>query len=472
MRLREALRPVVMERVALVAPAESARAVLVEVADDGTVELDDPGREEGVAELSEAARALQRMGGAAPARPALTRTPPDVIDCERAGRADVLAGEAELDEHVRHAVVQGRVAAWLAWTPHESVEAISRRIAAHGGALVPLRRLPGSIPPTLLPETRATREFAPLVQTYATVPYADVNPAVMAGVAYVGMFGMMFADAGHGLLLVAAALLVRSGRVERLHRLQPYWRFLAAAGVASTAAGLLYGEFFGPTGVVPVLWLSPLEEPVTLMLAAVVVGAVLLAGAYGLGAVNRYREGGWRLTAYAPSGLAGATLFLGLGAVAGGLSFAPGWLVPVGVAISLLGLGATAVGLFVSAGGGGAGVAQALVESVNLVVRLGSNLVSFARLAAFGLTHAALGSVVWQGTTALWGQGLLASAAAVLVFLIGNALTFALEGVVAAIQALRLEYFELFSRVFDGEGRPFRPWHVAVLPEEESCPRG
>ena len=100
------------------------------------------------------------------------------------------------------------------------------------------------------------------------------------------------------------------------------------------------------------------------------------------------------------------------------------------------------------------------MELVDLVVRLGSNVVSFARLAAFGLTHAALGAVVWEATSSLWGQGLAAGLAAVLVFVVGNTLTFALEGVVAAIQALRLEYYELFSRVFDLEGRPFQPWHV------------
>jgi V/A-type H+-transporting ATPase subunit I len=48
---------------------------------------------------------------------------------------------------------------------------------------------------------------------------------------------------------------------------------------------------------------------------------------------------------------------------------------------------------------------------------------------------------------------------------VGNAVTFALEGLVAAIQALRLEYYELFSRVFDSEGVPFRPWHVPITTE-------
>ncbi|MCY1250092.1 hypothetical protein D9M72_636880 [compost metagenome] len=65
--------------------------------------------------------------------------------------------------------------------------------------------------------------------------------------------------------------------------------------------------------------------------------------------------------------------------------------------------------------------------------------------------------MVWNGTTALWAPDWRA-AAAVLLFIVGNLVTFALEALVAGIQALRLEYYELFSRIFQSEGRPFRPW--------------
>jgi V/A-type H+-transporting ATPase subunit I len=100
------------------------------------------------------------------------------------------------------------------------------------------------------------------------------------------------------------------------------------------------------------------------------------------------------------------------------------------------------------------------VELFDLVVRLGSNVVSFTRLAAFGLTHAALGLVVWNGARGLWQHGWAGAAGGALVFAAGTALAFSLEALVAAVQALRLEYYELFSRVFVTRGRPFRPWHA------------
>ena len=109
------------------------------------------------------------------------------------------------------------------------------------------------------------------------------------------------------------------------------------------------------------------------------------------------------------------------------------------------------------------GSMQASVEAFDFVVRLGSNVVSFTRLAAFGLTHAALGLLVWEGTRALWDRGGLLAVAGVVLFAAGTALAFSLEALVAAIQALRLEYYELFSRVFVAQGRPFRPWHVPTV---------
>jgi V/A-type H+-transporting ATPase subunit I len=148
------------------------------------------------------------------------------------------------------------------------------------------------------------------------------------------------------------------------------------------------------------------------------------------------------------------------------------WVTIAGAALIAVGLAAAGIGLFAAAGGGASGATQAAVELFDMTIRLGSNLVSFARLAAFGLTHAALGGVIWSATSAMWGHGAVRTAGAVVVFTVGNALAFALEALIAGVQALRLEYYELFSRVFDVEGRPYRPWHVPLARTEEPCRPG
>ena len=100
-------------------------------------------------------------------------------------------------------------------------------------------------------------------------------------------------------------------------------------------------------------------------------------------------------------------------------------------------------------GRGVEGVLQRLIELLDALLRTGTNVLSFTRLAAFGLMHAAIGEVVVDGMSALAGSaaGYLAAA---LLFVVGSALAFALETLIVGVQALRLEYYELFSRVFVG----------------------
>ncbi|GAA4159281.1 hypothetical protein GCM10022251_35500 [Phytohabitans flavus] len=471
MRWPEPAAPMAMTRVALVVPRHALRDLLVRVAGVGTVEID---QVTPLADLplGDAARAVQRVAGRGQPSPVLSGAAPDLDALVHAGRADLLAGEVELSGYAAQAVVRGRVAALVGWTPTAGLPALSARLTEIGAAAVQLPPPRGVDPPTAPAAGRARRAFGPLVDTYATVPYRDVDPSLPAGIAYVVMFGVMFGDVGHGALLILLALLVRSGRL--LRALRPHWLFVAAAGGCATLFGLAYGEFFGPTGVVPVLWLAPMDDPVTLLLAAVGLGGVLLAGAFGLGIANRLREGGWAVALYAPAGFAGALLFVAAGLVVAALYW---HLLALGVAagaLALLGAVLAFVGLRAGSGGGAAGTAQAAIELFDLAVRLGANIASFARLAAFGLTHAVLGWIVWEATLALWDRGGVLLAVAVVVFLVGNAFNFGLEALVAGVQALRLAYYELFSRVFRLEGRPFRPWRVptssADIPEEAACP--
>jgi len=473
MSWREAVEPVRMERVAIVAPRPCLRDALVLVAASGQVDLDPPVETEHVG--VPAARLLQSMVGDQPVRPALADHEIDLDRMVELGRADLVAGEAELQVRAADAVERDGVVALTGWAVAGSLPELRAALGPVGGAVARLVPPPGVDPPTLLPVGgELHEELSPLVETYGTVPYADVDPTVAAGVAYVAMFGMMFGDLGHGLLLVLAGLLLRSGRVRRLAKVEKVWPFVLGAGVAASLVGVLYGEFFGPSGVLTPLWLSPTEEPVTLLVAGIGVGAVLLAGAYALGTVNRWREGGWPLALYAPSGAAGIALFLGLGAVALGGYFDGTWgdrLVPAGAAVWAAGLVLVFVGLLYGAGLNATGVLQALVELFDTVIQVGANLVSFARLAAFGLAHAALAGLVWEATRHFSRGGLVDWLWAVVIFALGNAVAFTLEALVAAVQALRLEYYELFSRVFQSEGRPFRPWHIPTVSAEQAPER-
>jgi V/A-type H+/Na+-transporting ATPase subunit I len=459
--------PVRMKRVALVAADEALRDVLVRVADSAAVEIGPAAGDAGAPDATggragtpgEPARRLQGSGHPVPDA-ALSPSRPDLDALERAGRYDLLAGEAQLEAYAGAAFRRSGASALAGWIPARRLAALAASVAEVGGAVVPLPYPPGAQPPTLVAGRPLRRSVSSLVQTYGTVPYADIAPVWLAWAIYVLMFGMMFGDAGEGIMLIGVAAALRAGWPGWARQFRQAWPFVGGAGVAATIFGLLYGEFFGPTGLVPTLWLNPLDHAPTLLLVAAGIGAVMLAGAYALGVVNRWREGGWPSALYAPSGVAGIMVYLGAGIMFGGWYFRQDLLLPLGGFLALAGLALAAVGFLAAAGGGGAGRVQASAEVFDLVIRLLSNVISFTRLAAFGLTHAALGLLVWEGTLALWRHGGVFRVTAVILFAAGTALAFGLEGLVAAIQALRLEYYELFSRVFVDQGRPFRPWHV------------
>jgi V/A-type H+-transporting ATPase subunit I len=448
-----------MVRIAVVARRERLREALASLADAGVVELAGaPPAPEGPE--FEALRRLERTASAnGPVEPRLVRDALAAEELERLGRRDLLAGEVELRRRAEVAVPHGRYAALVGWTPRSEFPSLAARLAEVGATAVELSRPSWVEPPTLLHDAPGARPFRPLVETYGSVRYTDVDPTPFAAVAFVLMFAMMFGDVGHGLVLAGLGLLLRRAHRGRFAPYRHLWPFPVAAGLVAAAFGFLYGEAFGPTGLVPTLWLKPTEEPLTLLVAAVGVGAVLLAISYAIGTVNRWRAGGGFAALLAPSGIAGFLLFLGIGILALGLYRAS---VPLAVAGGGLALAAAILlgaGFQLEAGRGGAAVTQATVEVVDSVVRVSANMISFARLAAFGLMHAALAAVVWAAATALWGP-IVGSALAVVVLLLGNVLTFSLEALVAGVQALRLEYYELFSRIFAGEGHRFSPWHI------------
>ena len=76
---------------------------------------------------------------------------------------------------------------------------------------------------------------------------------------------------------------------------------------------------------------------------------------------------------------------------------------------------------------------------------------SFLRIGGFVLAHAGMMSVVMT-LAEMVGAG-----AAPVVVIIGNIFVMGMEGLIVGIQALRLEFYEMFSRFFDADGTPFAP---------------
>jgi V/A-type H+-transporting ATPase subunit I len=291
----------------------------------------------------------------------------------------------------------------------------------------------GIEPPSLLhnpPWTRAFEAFARLLGQPGR-DEADPTP-VLAMVAPL-LFGFMFGDVGQGAVLCLAGWWLR--------RRVPTLALLVPGGLMAMVFGLLFGSVFAREDLLPALWLHPLQQPVTLLLAALALGAAILLTGLLLNAL----QAAWRgaLGAWVARD---APLLL---AYAGAL-LAP-WQPAALWALAVAALWAAVGGLVTAEGRRGAALAGALAHVVEQALQLAVNTVSFARVGAFALAHAGLSVAVVGVAEAVGGLGYG------VVLVLGNGLILLLEGLVVGIQTTRLLLFEFFVRFLQGRGRAFRP---------------
>ena len=97
-------------------------------------------------------------------------------------------------------------------------------------------------------------------------------------------------------------------------------------------------------------------------------------------------------------------------------------------------------------------IVQALFELIEVLLSYFSNTISFVRIGAFAISHAAMMEVV------LMLAGAASGSPNWVVVVLGNAFVCGMEGLVVGIQVLRLEYYEMFSRFYKGDGREFKPY--------------
>jgi V/A-type H+-transporting ATPase subunit I len=245
------------------------------------------------------------------------------------------------------------------------------------------------------------------------------------------MFGYMFGDLGQGLVIAVAGFALR--------KRWPLARLFVAGGIAAIAFGALFGSVFS-LHVLPPLWISPLDDPLTILLFPLFGGGALLTVGLLLSAVEAHWRGdlaGWMST---DAGL--VAVYLGL---LSGIVWSPGFAIAVaGAVLFCLGHAWRARRL--------AAIPGALAELVERTLQILINTLSFARVGAFALAHAGLSSAIVALMSAS-GSTVLST----LVLVLGNAIVLVLEGLVVSIQTTRLVLFEFFTRFLAAEGRVFHP---------------
>ncbi|MFW5635569.1 MAG: V-type ATP synthase subunit I [Thermodesulfobacteriota bacterium] len=315
-------------------------------------------------------------------------------------------------------------------------------------------------PPTRMRNPGLFRPFEAIVKTFGAPGYDEIDPTPLAALSFTLMYGMMFGDVGHGLMLVLIgwiALAAGKGAIRSLGGV------LIAAGLSGTVFGFLYGSLFGREDIIAGLWINPIHDILDLLAVSVIGGAALLTVGYLASMANAFRAREWGTLLFGRGGIAGAVFYWAL--IGGGYAAVQG-LLPIAYLAPMLMIPAAILFLneplnrwitgekpLVEDGLATFG-ARVFFEIFETVLSHVSNTFSFVRLGAFAMTHAAFMQVIFSlaetgGPFIRWS-----------IILIGTILVVGFEGLVVGIQALRLEYYEFFSKFYGGRGIFFKPFRL------------
>ena len=359
------------------------------------------------------------------------------------------AADGKLAGAIRRFLKHGEVYLISGWVPASELAGVKSAVesaAGHAIAMEVLKPDPSrQSVPSLVRIPRWLRPFEPLVSMFGRSSYNELDPTMIVTASFLLMYGMMFGDLGHGFLLLLAGLWLRRRGLE--------WGILAAAaGVSGMLFGLLYGAAFGQA-VLPAAWLRPLEGMWTILRAAIAAGVVLLNTGFALNLANAWRSRDWPRLLLEKNGVAGIALYWtllggGLGVFFGVLPKTVLLLIP---ALSLLLWLREPLSGWIwhqPAAPLGEALLTGFFELFEACIGYISNSLSFVRLGAFAVAHEGLSSLVAGYSAGGWGW---------IVMPLGTVIIVAFEGLIVGIQALRLEYYEFFSRFFQGRGQLFAP---------------
>ena len=298
--------------------------------------------------------------------------------------------------------------------------------------------------PSVMRHSKLLRPFSLLVTQYGVPRYGEVNPTHLFALTYILMFGMMFGDVGHGAVILVTALLLR-------RKLGSFTAFGVAAGLSSILFGFLYGSIFGYEHVLHAIWIAPLTDPLYMLTVALLWGIGFITLATLLNIINHLTMGDRLGALFADNGLLSLLLYAGL--LGTGYSFyqtgsVGGFWATLAI-LSLIGIFAHK--LVEQEAPIGERILVAFIETFETITGFVSNTLSFLRVAAFSLNHVALAIAVFtlanmMGDTGHW-----------ITVVLGNVFILVLEGLIVAIQVLRLEFYEGFSRFYSGDGKAFKP---------------
>ncbi|MDW7988584.1 MAG: V-type ATPase 116kDa subunit family protein [Nitrososphaerota archaeon] len=320
-------------------------------------------------------------------------------------------------------------------------------------------------PPFLSKSPKALKPFESLIKTYDIPSPHELNPTIIVSITFPMLFGLAFADIGHGLLLaifgVFSCMLKRKGFSggEMVNLVLSGAELYLLCGIAAIFGGLMFGEIFGFHIHHPPLEFilkaipgigrafSPLKEPMKMFKLSLMVGMIHISLGLILSMINDILEGEYKKAIFGSA----CWLWFYLGLMYLGLfvyklnmdKWISGYLtIPLVVLPVVLML----IGMILTEGpiDGFAHTFEAAISSL-------SHTVSYGRILALSLSHGMLSQLLSSVIPALGAAGYI-------ILAIGTiTLIMALEGLVSFTHVLRLTWVEFGFKYFRGGGEEYKP---------------
>lgn len=337
--------------------------------------------------------------------------------------------------------------------------------------------------PVQVKHGKIVSNFERMIFSYGSPLYGTIDPTPFVALFFTVLFGIMFGDAGQGLCFLIIGILCCLKKIK-ISGWEKFGGIFCCIGISSTIMGLLTGEFFANetllrpfalwvTGLfgtphAPILHMMPSSDPasITRMFAffgfTISIGFIINSCGLIINIINQFSLRRIGKALFGKTGISGAVFFwyVIIFAVRVALfNHAPAAYDWVIISVSLFLTACSEIfqrlvdgerpilenGLF-------SAVIGAVVEIIEVISSYLSNTVSFVRVGAFALAHAVLGYIINTFVELAPGAGGIA------VAILGNAIVVVLEGMIVAIQVVRLQYYEFFSKFFSETGREFKPF--------------
>lgn len=397
---------------------------------------------------------------------------------------NVLSGWKETTENIlklikaeRKILQSDRLSRINGFVPEKKLSNLMQRINTdlNGRAMVVEKEpAPAADPPTLVNHNRYVKPFEEITKLYGLPHYDELDPTPIIAITFPLIFGLMFGDIGHGLLLLIGGLTVGL-LIKRGQAIKNVCYILAACGAGAIIAGLLFGEFFGIQLFTP-LWFSPFSPPANVLkflIFSLLVGVIQIVSGLILEMANFLIKQNFidaLLTSIPKIGFYVGAVYL---VAVYQLNFAvwlngPILLAIVPFVVLVFGKPFFMVAMQSSRPTGEprssrGSFSQRIFESGDLVTRLLSNTISYTRILALLMAHWALILSVYTVVGLIGMESVLNLILSGIIVVAGNIFVLALEGLVVFIHTMRLHFYEWFSKFFMGTGTEFTPFRQEFL---------